>query len=112
VACSRTSHEQQCRHNMEMLYSAAVSVCLEQRLRPDESLTIDRLAPYLLRRFLRCPESHARYPVFSVLDGPKCPSGHECEPGVPRPLRIPASNRKVAGLFLATGFTNLIEYLR
>lgn len=112
VSRGRSSPEQQCRQNMEVLYSAAVSVCLEQRLRPDESLSIDRLAPYLMPRFLTCPESHARYPAFSVLDGPKCPNGHEYAPGEKRPLRTSSSNRKVAGLYLATGFTNLIDDLR
>jgi hypothetical protein len=112
VSRTRSSREQQCRQHMQRLYSAAVSVCLEQRLRPDETLSIDRLAPYLRPSDLVCPASHTSYSSFSVLDGPKCPSGHEFEPGVPRPLRIPASNRKVAGLYLATGFTNLIDDLR
>jgi hypothetical protein len=109
---TRSSQSQQCRQHMQMLYSAAVSVCLEQRLRPDETLSIDRLAPYLRPSDLACPASHAPYPAFTVLDGPRCPGGHEFEPGVPRPLRIPASNRKVAGLYLATGFTNLVDDLR
>jgi hypothetical protein len=106
---TRSNHQRYCLHNMEGLYSAAVSVCLEQRFRPDESLTVDRLAPYVRPADLSCPSSHTRYPAFSVIEGPKCPSGHEFEPGVPRPLRTASSNRKVAGLYLATGFTNLVD---
>ena len=109
---TRSSHQRQCLQHMEMLYSAAVSVCLEQRLKPDELLTIDRLAPYVSPSELVCPRSHAPYPAFSVLEGPKCPSGHEFEPAVLRPLRTSSSNRKLAGLYLATGFTNLVDDLR
>ena len=106
---TRGGHQRQCVQNMGMFYSAAVSVCLEQKLRPDELLTVDRLAPYLRPSHLTCPSSHAPYVGFSVLEGPKCPSGHEFEPGVARPLRTSSSNRKVAGLYLATGFTNLVD---
>jgi hypothetical protein len=114
IWASRTTgrHERQCHQNMEFLYSAAVSVCLEQKLRPDELLTIDRLAPYLRPSVLTCPSSHASYAAFSVLEGPTCPTGHKYAPGEKRPLRTSSSNRKVAGLYLANGFTNLVDDAR
>lgn len=94
---------------MEILYSAAVSVCLEQKLKPDELLNMERVAPYVRPSDLACPSGHASYPAFSVLEGPTCPNGHEFEPGVKRPLRTSSSNRKVAGLYLVSGLTNLVD---
>jgi hypothetical protein len=106
---NRRSHQQRCLLNMEMLYSAAVSSCLEQKLRPDELLSIEKLAAYVRPSDIVCPSGHVPYPAFSVLQGPTCPNGHQFEPGVKRPLRTSSSDRKVAGLYLSNGLTNLID---
>jgi hypothetical protein len=106
---TRSSHQRRCLLNMEMLYSAAISSCLEQKLKPDELLSIEQLAVYVRPPDIACPSGHVPYPEFSVPQGPTCSNGHEFEPGVKRPLRTSSSNRKVAGLYLANGLTNLID---
>ncbi|MFC1462846.1 hypothetical protein ACFLQU_04490 [Verrucomicrobiota bacterium] len=56
-----------------------------------------------------CPSSKKYYPPFSVLHGPVCPGEHKFAPGVERPFRAHTEDRKLAGLYRAFGFTNLIE---
>ena len=90
-------------------YSAGVSYCLEQRLQPDAVLSVEKLAVYVRPQDVICPCGPKPYPSFAVLEGPICPYGHRFLPGVARPIRVPASNLKLAGLYRATGFTNLIQ---
>jgi len=94
---------------MERLYGAAVSYCVEQNLKPDCVLSVDRLLPFLRPADVECPDGHRPYPDFSVLQGPTCPNGHQFAPGVTRPLRASAANSNLAGLYRASGLTNLIE---
>jgi hypothetical protein len=107
----RQSRGQTCQVNMGMLYSAAVSYCLEQNLSPSEVLPMDKLAAFVKDSNTACPLARVPYPAFSVLQGPVCPNGHPFEPGRHRPLKIASTNSKVAGLYRAHGFTNLIEEL-
>jgi hypothetical protein len=107
---ARSNQERYCQANMRMLYSAAVSYCLEQSLAPDKTLSVQSLAAYLRPGGTVCPTRGARYPDFSVVNGPICPKGHRFLPGEPRPLRTASSNFKLAGLYRAYGYTNLIEH--
>ena len=104
----RKSRGQTCQVHMNMIYSAAVSYCLEQKLSPQEVLPTEKLAKYVKGSDIFCPLARVPYPAFSVLQGPRCPNGHQFEPGVPRPLKT-SSSSKGAGLYRAYGFTNLIE---
>ncbi len=110
-SCSRVSVEQDCSNKMNQLYSAAVSVCLEQRLKPDQVINMSVLSAYVRPTDLVCSAGKIPYSSFSVLQGPACPNGHKFEPGAARPLRVPSSNFKVASLYEAHGFTNLIDYV-
>ncbi len=106
----RKNHEQRCRSNMEVLYSAAISSCLEQKKGPDEVLNFDEVAMYVRPMDRVCPEGHIPYASFSVLQGPACPHGHQFLPGEKRPLTASANNAKMRGLYMAYGFTNLIVH--
>jgi hypothetical protein len=105
---ARKADQQQCLNYMRQLDGAAVSFCLEQRLSPTSVLSVATLSPYL-RSGTICPGGRSDYPSFSVLNGPVCPNGHPFLEGLPRPLRAASSDYKVAGLYLANGFTNLID---
>ena len=109
----RRNHQLDCINNMRQLYGAAVSYCLEQRLSPEVVLSRETLALYVKSdkngTAPTCPSGRFPYPSFSVLNGPLCLNGHELEPGLQRPIRAEASNGKLAGLYRASGFTNLIE---
>jgi hypothetical protein len=105
---NRNVDENHCINNMRVLDGAAVSLCLAHRLSPSSMLSMATLSPYL-RPGTRCPSGQSDYPPFSVLTGPSCPNGHVFMPGVERPRRATASNRKLAGLYLVHGFTNLID---
>jgi len=104
----RHTHEEDCISNMRQLYGASVSYCLEHRLSPESVLSLESLSPFLKGPVI-CPNGHSAYAPFSVLNGPVCPNGHELEPGLKRPIRTASCNRKVAGLYRAYGFTNLID---
>lgn len=106
----RKSHEQQCLGNMERLYSAAISSCLEQRKGPDEVLKFDDVAAYVRPLDRVCPDGDIPYASFSVLQGPVCPHGHQFLPGEKRPLTASANNAKLRGLYMVSGFTNLIVH--
>lgn len=93
---------------MNILWSAAISHCLAERQAPDELLTVETLAAYVRAGDLACPSGHQPYPEFSVFQGPVCVNGHQFEPEVKRPFRARRGERKLAGLYRATGFTNLI----
>ena len=100
--------ERYCQTNMGMLYSAAVAHCLDQSLAPSTTLSVQVLGVYLRPDGMACPAGGARYPDFSVLNGPVCPSGHRFPAGQAFPLRAPADSM-LAGLYRAHGLTNLIE---
>ncbi len=104
----RHIHERDCLNNLRQLDGAAVSYCLMERLSPTSILSVATLSPYL-KSGIMCPSGRSGYQPFSVINGPACPNGHELFPGVQRPLRAASSNRKVAGLYRAFGFTNLID---
>ena len=106
----RQSRQQTCQVNLGMLYSAAVSYCLEQKLSPSEELPVEKLAAYVKHPATVCPLARVPYPSFSVLQGPRCPNGHPFKAGAERPLKVSAES-KVAGLYREYGFTNLIETL-
>ena len=108
VLYSRQLQQQQCVANMDRLYSAAVSYCLEHNLKPDSVLGLDKLTPFLRPSDLECPDGHKPYPPFSVLQGPTCPYGHQFAPGAPRPLRAPSANSDLASLYRSAGLTNLV----
>jgi hypothetical protein len=105
---SHRKQERYCQTNMGMLYSAAVAHCLDQKLSPNMTLSVQVLAVYLRPDGTACPAGGGRYPDFSVLNGPVCPNGHRFPAGQPFPLRAPADSM-LAGLYRAYGFTNLIE---
>jgi len=100
--------QEDCVNNMRQLYGAAVSYCLVERLSPTSVLSVSTLSPYLKSGTV-CPAGQSAYPPFSVLNGPICPNGHEFEPGLSRPIRAASYDRKLAGVYLAHGFTNLID---
>jgi hypothetical protein len=104
----RKKREQRCLLNMESLYSAAVSHSLAEKLSADSLQSVDTLSQYLNTGSTRCPSGTAFYASFTVLQGPVCPNGHVYAPGVERPLKTTTANRKVAGLYLASGYTNLV----
>ncbi len=106
----RNSHEQRCLSNMEILYSAAISFCLEQQKGPDEVLKFDDVAMYVRPLDRVCPVGDIPYASFSVLQGPVCPHGHQFLPGEKRPLTASANNAKLSGLYMVSGFTNLIVH--
>lgn len=106
----RNSHEQRCLSNMEILYSAAISFCLEQQKGPDEVLKFDDVAMYVRPLDRVCPDGDIPYASFSVLQGPVCPHGHQFLPGEKRPLTASADNAKLSGLYMVSGFTNLIVH--
>jgi hypothetical protein len=92
ILYSRHLQQKRCERNMEEVYGAAVSYCLEHKLNPDSVITLGQLAPYLRPGDLECPLGHQPYPAFSVREGPKCPYGHRFAPGALRPLRDPGAN--------------------
>jgi len=93
---------------MNMLYSAAVSHCLESSQSPDTVLKFDDVAKYVRPTDRYCPDGETPYASFSVLQGPVCPHGHQFAPREARPLKTTTANAKVASLYAAFGFTNLI----
>jgi hypothetical protein len=92
ILYSRHLHQKRCERNMEELYGADVSYCLEHKLNSDSVITLDQLASFMRPNDLECPLGHEPYPAFSVLQGPKCPYGHRFAPGARRPLRDPGAN--------------------
>ena len=101
--------EQECINNMGILESAAVSPCLEYRLNAKTMITMENLLPFLRPGQTNCPAGGEPYASFSVLYGPVCPNGHKFEPDISRPFRAPSANRKLGGLYIASGLTNLID---
>ena|SRR2546422_261731 len=104
----RWADQQQCLNNMRQLDGAAVSYCLMERLSPTSVLSVATLSPYLKSGTI-CPAGRSGYPPFSVFYGPVCPNGHGYYPHVPGPFRVSYSDRKIGGLYLEFGFTNLVD---
>jgi hypothetical protein len=71
-------------------------------------VSVATLRPYL-KGDIQCPAGRVEYPPFVVLQGPICPNGHQFAAGDPRPLCASPGDVKLAGLYRAFGFTNLVE---